>query len=189
MKIFLFVWLLIFAGVSIANDELSKKYDAIDRYQKAQSPQKMMETYVEEYSKQLSPTQAQLFKEILLEELDIVGLQSDVRTLMAKHFTLPELIALADFFESPQGASAMSKMGLYMAEFQPVFNAELSRLLGIWEAKAAGQSATETPYYYTFADMVSDYKTFDGEKALAYAMDETKWSSGYGSGYDSYRPT
>jgi hypothetical protein len=55
----------------------------------------------------------------LLEEL--------TRAAMVKTFTADELNALADFYGSKHGASAMLKFGAYMALIMPVIQAELQR--------------------------------------------------------------
>jgi hypothetical protein len=49
---------------------------------------------------------------------------------MAKHFTIAELSALADFYELPVAKTAMQKMGVYMAEVMPVIQAEMLRAAG-----------------------------------------------------------
>lgn len=116
-------------------DELPKKYEAIDRYNTAQSPVKMLESYVENYSKTLPPKKAELFRDVMLNEFDLGVLTESVKPIMAKHFSLAELNALADFYESPHGLSAMSKMGPYMADLQPIFSGELLRVMKIWQEK------------------------------------------------------
>jgi hypothetical protein len=44
---------------------------------------------------------------------------------MVKHFSAEELKALADFYGSPVGKSAMSKFGAYMADVMPAIQAEM----------------------------------------------------------------
>ena len=46
---------------------------------------------------------------------------------MVKHFTTEELKALADFYGSPVGKSAMQKFGAYMADIMPVMQAEIMK--------------------------------------------------------------
>ena len=46
-----------------------------------------------------------------------------IRDSMANHFTAEELAALADFYSSTVGKSAMSKFGDYMAEAMPQLHA------------------------------------------------------------------
>jgi hypothetical protein len=58
---------------------------------------------------------------------------------MVKHFTARELNALADFYSSPEGKSAMAKLGAYMADAMPMIQAEVQRA---WEASRAEQAKT-----------------------------------------------
>jgi hypothetical protein len=46
---------------------------------------------------------------------------------MAKHFTVDELNALADFYGSREGRSAMKKFGAYMADIMPVIEQEMTK--------------------------------------------------------------
>jgi hypothetical protein len=46
---------------------------------------------------------------------------------MVKHFTTEELKALADFYGSPVGKSAMQKFGAYMADLMPIIQAEMMK--------------------------------------------------------------
>ncbi len=46
---------------------------------------------------------------------------------MVKHFTTEELKALADFYGSPVGKSAMQKFGAYMADIMPAIEAEIMK--------------------------------------------------------------
>lgn len=133
--IYILILVLISSSAFSDDGELKKKYEAIDRYNKTQSPAKMLDAYVESYTKDLPPPKAELFRDTILKERNLKLLTEDVKPIMAKHFTLEELVALAEFFESQHGASAMKKMGSFMAEFQPIFNAELMRLMKIWKEK------------------------------------------------------
>jgi hypothetical protein len=49
---------------------------------------------------------------------------------MIKHFTANELKALADFYGSPVGKSAMLKFGAYMADAMPAIQAEVFKAYG-----------------------------------------------------------
>jgi len=46
---------------------------------------------------------------------------------MVKNFTADELKALADFYGSPVGKSAMKKFGAYMADVMPSIQAEVEK--------------------------------------------------------------
>lgn len=56
-----------------------------------------------------------------LEEISIA--------VMVRHFTTKELQALASFYGSPEGQSAMAKFGPYMADMLPLVQGEMSRAI------------------------------------------------------------
>jgi hypothetical protein len=62
---------------------------------------------------------------MMTKELDIVALTKAMTDAMVKHFTTDELKALADFYGSPVGKSAMQKFGAYMAEVMPAIQSEV----------------------------------------------------------------
>ena len=59
---------------------------------------------------------------IHVEALDRIALDALVKT-----FTTDELNALADFYGSKQGRSAMQKFGIYMGQIMPAMQAEMRR--------------------------------------------------------------
>jgi len=60
---------------------------------------------------------------------------------MVKHFTTDELKALADFYGSPVGKSAMQKFGAYMADVMPAIQAEMQKA----QAKLNQSAPTQSP--------------------------------------------
>ena len=75
----------------------------------------------------LPADQRQQFKQMLTKDLDIAALSKAMTDAMVKHFTTEELKALADFYGSPVGKSAMQKFGAYMADLMPVIEAEMMK--------------------------------------------------------------
>ena len=73
------------------------------------------------------PEQRQKFKETLTSSLDVDALTKAMTDAMVKHFTTEELKALADFYGSPVGKSAMKKFGSYMADVMPALQAEIMK--------------------------------------------------------------
>ena len=59
---------------------------------------------------------------------------------MVKHFTTEELKALADFYGSPVGKSAMQKFGAYMADVMPAIQAEMQKAQAKLNQSAPNQS-------------------------------------------------
>jgi len=75
----------------------------------------------------LSPNQREQFKQMRTAELDIPALTKAMTDAMVKHFTTEELKALADFYGSPVGKSAMQKFGAYIANVIPRMQAEIMK--------------------------------------------------------------
>jgi hypothetical protein len=67
---------------------------------------------------QLPPEKMQAIAEIVADELDTIRPVMETAMIegMSETFTLEEINALAEFYASDVGASAMSKMNPYMAE-------------------------------------------------------------------------
>jgi hypothetical protein len=64
---------------------------------------------------------------MMTADLDIGALSKAMTDAMVKHFTTEELKALADFYGSPVGKSAMQKFGAYMADLMPIVQAEIMK--------------------------------------------------------------
>jgi hypothetical protein len=75
----------------------------------------------------LPADQRQQFKQMMTKDLDIAAVSKAMTDAMVKHFTTEELKALADFYGSPVGKSAMQKFGAYMADLMPVMQAEITK--------------------------------------------------------------
>ncbi len=73
---------------------------------------------------QVSPPKA-LFED--MADKMTIALTKAMTDAMVKHFTTEELKALADFYGSPIGKSAMQKFGAYMADVMPALQAEVMK--------------------------------------------------------------
>ena len=78
----------------------------------------------------LPADQREQFKKLLTTQVDIAALSKSMIDAMVKNFTTEELKALADFYGSPVGKSAMKKFGAYMADIMPVVQAEIMKAAG-----------------------------------------------------------
>ena len=67
------------------------------------------------------------------------ALSKAMKDSLVKHFTAEELKALADFYGSPVGKSAMSKMGDYTADLMPVIQAQVMKAMGGCGLDAPGE--------------------------------------------------
>ena len=105
------------------------------RYLQTTPPENLFRDLAEKISMQLPEDQREAFKAMLTKNLDIEALTAAMRGAMVKHFSADELAALADFYGSPNGKSAMSKLGDYTAEVMPAIQAEMAKALEKTEAE------------------------------------------------------
>ena len=79
---------------------------------------------------------------MMTSQLDIPALTKAMTDAMVKHFTTEELKALADFYGSPVGKSAMQKFGAYMSDLMPTIQAEMMKA----QAKANQSLPNPSPH-------------------------------------------
>jgi Uncharacterized protein conserved in bacteria (DUF2059) len=90
-----------------------------ERYLQASPPKALFEDMADKMAANLPPDQREQFKRMMTADLDIAALSKAMTDAMVKRFTTDELKALADFYGSPVGKSAMQKFGAYMADIMP----------------------------------------------------------------------
>jgi len=91
-------------------------------------------------SKTMPEAQREKFIQIM-KGLDFARLTQAMKDSMVKIFTADELKALADFYSSKEGKSAMKKMGTYMAELMPIIQDETRKAV----SKLRETSMEKTP--------------------------------------------
>ena len=96
-----------------------------ERYLQVSPPKALFEDIADKMAANLPPDQREQFKRVMTTQLDIAALTKAMTDAMVKNFTTDELKALADFYGSPVGKSAMQKFGTYMADIMPVMQAEI----------------------------------------------------------------
>ena len=96
-----------------------------ERYLQVSPPKALFEDMADKMAANLPPDQREQFKRMMTADLDIAALSKAMTDAMVKHFTTDELKALADFYGSPVGKSAMQKFGAYMADLMPVLQTEM----------------------------------------------------------------
>jgi hypothetical protein len=77
----------------------------------------------------------------MTKHLDLGRVTAAIKAAMIKTFTADELKALADFYGSDVGKSAMAKMGTYMSEVMPATMNEVQSAL----VKAQGEAHRDHP--------------------------------------------
>lgn len=115
------------AAVALAQDTATTRANAADKYLKVVPMSRLIDDMFSELSKQLPPKERAEFLRQMKTAVRVDFLERTARESMIKTFTTEELDALADFYGSKSGASAMKKTGIYMAEVMPAIHAEIQR--------------------------------------------------------------
>src|SRR5689334_2239269 len=111
----LILFLCLSAGPLLADpaDTPENRRQEANRYLQATPPKQMFADMADKMAMNMPPADRQKFKETLTSALDVDALTKAMTDAMVKHFTVQELKALADFYGSPVGKSAMGKFGAY----------------------------------------------------------------------------
>ena len=72
---------------------------------------------------------AKELQDLFTKHIDMDAMERLMQTSMVKHFTAEELRALADFYGSSVGKSAMAKLGEYMADVMSDIQVEVQKAL------------------------------------------------------------
>jgi hypothetical protein len=111
----------------IAADTPESRRHEAERYLQAVPPKALFEDMAEKMSANMPPDQRAQFKAAMTSQLDVPAITKAMTDAMVKHFTSEELKALADFYGSPVGKSAMQKFGAYMSDLMPTIQAEMMK--------------------------------------------------------------
>ena len=124
------IMLGIATSVLALDDTPANREKEAERYLKATPPEEMMKDMADKMAMNMPPESRTEFKELMTKYLDIAAMTKAMKDSMVKHFTADELKALADFYGSPIGKSAMTKFGAYMADTMPAIQAEILKAQG-----------------------------------------------------------
>ena len=128
MSLMLFLWLpLVHAATTVDSEEARQA--AARRYLGVAQMSKILDDAQSEMAKTLPADQRERFRDFMRRAVNPEVLEKAAMESMVKIFTADEMNALADFFSSPTGKSAMGKFGLYMADLMPVIQQEIFRAL------------------------------------------------------------
>jgi hypothetical protein len=129
MKATLLLTFLILTGRVLAiEDTPENRLRQAQRYLETTPPKEMFADMAEQAAKNAPPAQRDIIRVAFTKDLDIDYLTKAMAAAMVKHFTADELSALADFYGSAVGKSAMKKFGAYMAELMPAIQGEVLKL-------------------------------------------------------------
>jgi hypothetical protein len=128
ISLILFLWLpLVHAATTVDSEEARQA--AARRYLDVAQMSKILDDAQSEMAKTLPADQRERFRDFMRRAVNPEVLEKAAMESMVKIFTADEMNALADFFSSPTGKSAMGKFGLYMADLMPVIQQEIFRAL------------------------------------------------------------
>jgi hypothetical protein len=88
-----------------------------------------MNDMAEKIAVTLPENQRPIFITLMTKNLDMNAVANLMRAAMIKNFTADELKAIADFYGSPIGKSAMTKYGNYMADAMGPMKVELAKAM------------------------------------------------------------
>jgi hypothetical protein len=129
LRALLLLSLLIASLHAAASDSEEERVAAARRYLDVAQMRKITDDTVNELAKTFPADQRDKFLEFMHDAVRPEVLEQAAMASMVKIFTAEELNALADFFGSPVGRSAMGKFGVYMADVMPVIQQEMFRAL------------------------------------------------------------
>ncbi len=112
-----------YAQYASIEDTIDNRKLEAERYLNVSPPKDILIEAVAKIAPQLPPDQQITFQDTLLTNLDLNQVVSIVRESLITHFTADELSALADFYTTPSGKSAMAKFGLFIADTGPQIQA------------------------------------------------------------------
>jgi hypothetical protein len=123
-------------------DTPATRREAAERYAGTNDLPKLLADVTDAMSQNLPPEGRDRLKILLTEYVRIDALKEAMLIAMVKHFTTRELNALADFYGSTEGKSAMAKYGLYMSEVMPMIQAEMTHAVEASKADKAKSPGT-----------------------------------------------
>ena len=132
--IFIAISMSIF-NIAMAGDTIEERNKAAERYLNVMPMKKLLDDLTVEMAKRIPEEKREQFINLMNKHLDAGQLEKITKNSIVKIFTADEINALADFYGSEVGKSAMKKFGIYMAEIMPHIQKEVIK---------AGQEAAKS---------------------------------------------
>ncbi|HEX4984606.1 MAG TPA: DUF2059 domain-containing protein [Burkholderiales bacterium] len=121
--------LLAAAPAWAVEDAEADRVAAAKRYLEIAQMGKLLDDAQVEMAKMLQPEEREEFLAHMRKTVRVEVLEKAAMDSMVRVFTAEELNALADFYSTPVGKSAMGKFGLYMADVMPAVQEEIVRAM------------------------------------------------------------
>lgn len=125
----LFAACICLPSIAMAQDSPELRTKAAERYLKSVPTAAMLEDAFVSLAQQIPVDQREKFLQEIRSVVRVEFLESVSKEKMIKVFTADELNALASFYESKEGSSAMKKFGLYMGEIMPEIQKEMMQAI------------------------------------------------------------
>jgi len=129
-RILMAIGILLICQLALAEelpDTPGNRLAAAERYLEVVPMDEMIADSVKKTSMNLPENQRRAYVNFMMQSVRVDVFGRAAVASMARHFTVRELNALADFYGSPEGRSVMKKFGDYMADIMPVLQQELQR--------------------------------------------------------------
>ena len=139
MKSIALVLLSLSATCFALEDTPANRAVQADRYVAATPPSELFNDMAVNMAKTMPEAQRQRFIDVMTKDLDVASVTKAMKDSMVKTFSADELKALADFYSSAEGKSAMKKYGAFMAEVMPMIQVEVRKALAKSKETAAPQ--------------------------------------------------
>lgn len=94
------------------------------KYLDTVSMKDMLRDTITETARNYPQARREAYVAYMNEAIRVEAIEDAALASMARHFTVDELNALAAFYASPEGSSAMKKFGAYLADVMPVIQKE-----------------------------------------------------------------
>jgi hypothetical protein len=120
-------------------DTPENRAEQADYYLRVVPAQTLMTEMAGKLAATLPENQRAGFITMMTKNLDMAAVTRAMRASMIKNFSADELKAVADFYGSPIGKSAMTKFGSYMADAMGPLQAEMMKALAITQQQMKAQ--------------------------------------------------
>ena len=112
------------------NPQMQQRLEAANSYQDAVPVDLMLEGIAKEFMTQpnfrLNPEMVNR----ILASYDLNSLREKSTGLLAYHFTFDEIMAMRDFYSSPEGQAIYAKMPGYLTDLAPILQSETKKAIG-----------------------------------------------------------
>jgi hypothetical protein len=128
-----------FASAADADTPATRRVQA-ERYLAVSNFEKLLADMTAAMTQNLPQDKADDVKNLLTRHVRMDALEEATLISMVKHFTTRELAAMADFYGSPEGKSALEKFGPYMGDIMPMIQAEMQHAVEAMQAEKAANT-------------------------------------------------